>query len=101
MREVPRIYIPLPANDSRAGGPMRPRTVFAMAVAGLLLIGGASFPGFPPAGEPSVFLPGGAARWREVELRVSGIPGPPPETGGGNRLAPPPPSSSAPRISGL
>src|SRR2546429_7799850 len=73
MREVPRIYIPLPANDSRAGGPMRPRTVFAMAVAGLLSIGGIAFLGSVSSGTLYVYVRDAPAEWRQLNVVFSDI----------------------------
>src|SRR6059036_988285 len=73
MREVPRIYIPIPANDSRAGGPMRPRTVFAMAVAGLLLIGGIAFLGSVSSGTLYVYVRDAPAEWRQLNVVFSDI----------------------------
>src|SRR3989442_2181445 len=73
MREVPRIYIPLPANDSRGGSPMRPRSVCAMAVAGLLLIGGIAFLGSVTSGMLYVYVRDAPAQWRQLNVVFSDI----------------------------
>src|SRR5438093_988878 len=63
----------LPANASRGGGATRPRTVFAMAVAGLLLIGGVAFLGSVTSGTLYVYVRDAPAEWRQLNVVFSDI----------------------------
>src|SRR5438046_5584020 len=52
---------------------MRPRTVFAMAVAGLLLIGGIAFLGSVSSGTLYVYVRDAPAEWRQLNVVFSDI----------------------------
>src|SRR5438034_11736315 len=52
---------------------MRPRTVFAMAVAGLLLIGGIAFLGSVSSGTLYVYVRDAPAEWKQLNVVFSDI----------------------------